>query len=189
MPRPPILPLIDWETVFRSGKSFPDWIGSAEFPDKAAQITAGLQALSLEPRVQGFMQHLDRPVRVLAIAEDWCGDVVRHVPALRALEMAGPDLEVRFITREQWPGVFARFLTNGGEAIPKFIFLNASWVECGHWGPMPDSCRELIARGKAAGDGAGARQRVAARYAADPLLREVIAELLHGIDIAATGQV
>jgi len=78
-----------------------------------------------------------------------------------------------------------RFLTNGGEAIPKFVFLNEAFVECGNWGPMPDACREVIARGKACGNIPAARRKVSAMYDADPNLRAVVTELLHLIDIAA----
>jgi hypothetical protein len=98
---------------------------------------------------------------------------------------AAPMLKVRIIARQQWPEVFVRFLTNGGEAIPKFIFLSDRFVECGHWGPMPEACRELIARGKACGDVAAARKKVAALYEADGNRREVVRELLRLVDVAA----
>jgi hypothetical protein len=96
-----------------------------------------------------------------------------------------PKLETRYFSREQAPEIVARFLTNGGEAIPKFVFLNDRFVECGNWGPMPEPCRELIARGRACGDMAGARQKVAAHYAADESKRSVIWELLRLIEIAS----
>lgn len=188
MPRPPVLPLIDWRSVFELGKPYQAWLAGSESPDKAAQIEADCQSLVLEPQTTGFLGSLSRKVRVVAIAEDWCGDVVRHVPVLRRLEEAAPSLEVRFITREDRPDVFVRFLTNGGEAIPKFIFLNEAWVECGHWGPMPEACREAIARGKAMGNGAGARKKVSALYEADPQRRMVVSELIRCLDIAAATQ-
>jgi len=81
--------------------------------------------------------------------------------------------------------VFARFLTNGGEAIPKFIFISEAWVECGNWGAMPEACRELIARGKACGDVASARRKVSALYEADPTRRLVVRELLHHVGVAS----
>ena len=186
MPRPPMLPNIDWKAVFDSGQDYAAWLSSAESPDKAHQMVDNLQALGLDPQIRGFLGALPRKVRVLANAEDWCGDVVRHVPVLRRMEEAAPNLEVRYISREQWPQVFLRFLTNGGEAIPKFIFLSEAWVECGNWGPMPGPCRELIARGKACGDAAGARRRVTALYEADPGKRMVLVELLHLVDITVS---
>jgi hypothetical protein len=186
MPRPPILPTLDWSAIFASGRTFADWLAAAEDPEKAQRMRDGVTALSLAPHETAMLAALARPVHVVAIAEDWCGDVVRHAPVLEVLARAGENLRVRYVTREQHPEVFARFVTNGGEAIPKFIFLNDRFVECGHWGPMPDACRRLIALGKACGDGATARQLVSARYAADPGCRDVVRELLDLVQIAAT---
>jgi hypothetical protein len=186
MPRPATLPLIDWKAVFESGLDYTAWLVAAESTEQRDKLEAQRQALTLDPTVAGFLATLPRKVHVVAIAEDWCGDVVRHVPVLQRMAEATPTLKVRYISREQRPDVFARFLTNGGEAIPKFIFLSDRFVECGHWGPMPEGCRELIARGKACGDVATARKKVATRYEADTARREVVTELMHLLDIAAS---
>ncbi|GLH71991.1 hypothetical protein GETHLI_04930 [Geothrix limicola] len=186
MPRPAILPLIDWKAVFGSGLDYEAWLAAAESAEQRDKLEAQRQALRLDPAVAGFLAALPRPVHVVAIAEDWCGDVVRHAPVLQRMAEAGPALKVRYIRREQHPEVFARFLTNGGEAIPKFIFLSEAFVECGNWGPMPEACKELIARGKACGDVASARKKVSARYELDSARREVVAELLRLVDIAAS---
>ena len=184
MPRPPVLPTVDWPTVWTFATGFEDWLEGAESADKAARINANLAAMTLEAPVQAYVQSLPRMVRVLAFAEDWCGDVVRHVPVLQALADASGMVKARYVTREQHPDVFVRFLTNGGEAVPKFVFLSEDHVECGHWGPMPERCRRLIARGKACGDVAGARKKVAALYAADPECHEVVRELVDLLGIA-----
>ena len=187
MPRPPTIPLLDWQAVFAAGKDHAAWLQAGESPANQAKMEELFQGLELDARIRHFLAELP-PIRVVAIAEDWCGDVVRHVPALRRLASAAPKLEIRFLSREQEPGLFTRFLTNGGEAIPKFIFLSETWVECGNWGPMPEPCRELIARGKACGKVAAARKKVAALYEADPGQRMVIAELVKLLDIAATNE-
>lgn len=186
MPRPATLPLIDWKAVFDSGQEYAAWLSAAESTEQAHEIEAQRRALVLDPTAAGFLATLPVPVHVVAIAEDWCGDVVRHVPVLQRMAEAGPNLRVRYISREQHPGMFIRFLTNGGEAIPKFIFLSDRFVECGNWGPMPEACRELIARGKACGNVAAARKEVSARYAQDTARQEVVDELLHLTDIAAS---
>ena len=121
---------------------------------------------------------------VVAIAEDWCGDVVRHAPVLEGLAYFAPDMQVRYIRRADHKDVFAWFLTNGGEAIPKFVFLNDKFVECGNWGPMQEECRRLIARGKACGDLSAARRKVKELYDSDPNCMAVQRELLDLIEIA-----
>jgi hypothetical protein len=186
MPKPPILPTINWKVVFDSGKTYSDWLSDGESPENQQKMEFIRNGLTLDPHVIGLLRAVPRAVHVIAIAEDWCGDVVRHVPVLQKLADTSSNLHVRYISREQWPDVFTRFLTNGGEAIPKFIFLSDKFVECGNWGPMPDMCRELIARGKACGDVPAARKKVGGLYEADHNKRMVVAELIHLIDIASS---
>ena len=186
MPRPATLPVLDWKAIFESGLDYGAWLTAAESTTQRDLLVTQHEALSLEPTVAAHLGALPRPVHVVAIAEDWCGDVVRHAPVLQRMAEAGANLKVRIISREQHPEVFVRFLTNGGEAIPKFIFLSERFIECGSWGPMPDACRELIARGKACGNVAAARKKVSVRYEQDAQCREVVAELLHLVDIAVS---
>jgi hypothetical protein len=186
MPRPPLLPTIDWRKVFDSGLDYKAWLAQAGKPENRDRMESKRQAQELGAPIEAFLRALPRTVHVVAIAEDWCGDVVRHVPVLRRMEEAAPSLKVRFISREQHLDVFARFLTNGGEAIPKFVFLSEQFVECGNWGPMPAQCRELIARGKAMGDVGAARAKVSAFYEADASCRIVVEELLCAIDVASS---
>lgn len=186
MPKPPILPVLDWRAIFDSGKEYAAWLGASENPENARRIASLQEELQLDAHVIGLLGALPRPVHVVAIAEDWCGDVVRHVPVLQRLAECAPSLRTRYITREQHPGVFMRFLTNGGEAIPKFVFLSDEFVECGNWGPMPDTYRILIARGKACGDVGAARKKIAGLYEADANCRDVIEDLLRLVDIASS---
>ncbi len=185
MPRPPMLRVIDWEEVLQSGQDFDGWLELAESDANHDAMLKTLSAITLEADVVQGLAALKRRVNVVAIAEDWCGDVLRHVPALQAMAEASEQLHVRFITREQYLDVFTRYLTNGGEAIPKFIFISDQFVECGNWGPMPYACRELIARGKACGDVGAARKLVSAAYDADPGLKIVVRELYALVQIAS----
>ena len=185
MPRPPLLRVIDWEEVFKSGCDFATWMDDAESEANRDEMAAALEKMKLDSPVAQGLAALKRKVHVVAIAEDWCGDVIRHVPALQALAEGSDKLLLSFITREQYLDVFTRYLTNGGEAIPKFIFLSDQFVECGNWGPMPEACRKMIARGKACGDVGAARKLVSAAYNADPGLKVVVGELFALAQIAS----
>ncbi len=185
MPRPPLLPLLDWPAILATGRPYADWITEGESPENRAKIEERRQNQRLEPPIEGLLQALPRTVHVAAFAEAWCGDVTLHVPVLQRLADATPNLQVRYLEREDSPAAFVRFLTNGGEAIPKFVFLNDQYVECGSWGPMPALCRKLIARGKACGNLDLARKKVAAVYESDPNRRMTIEELVRLIEIAS----
>ncbi len=186
MPRPPILPTLGWEAIWNSGKDYGAWLKEAEKPDHREQMEQARAALPVDRKTEAWLQALGKPVHVAAFAEDWCPDVVRHVPVLQRFACITEHLRVRFFKREEQPEVFSRFLTNGGEALPVFVFLSAAFVECGNWGPMPASCKEMIARGKASGDGARARELVAAAYAADPECLVVQRDFCRLIDIASS---
>ncbi|MFB0844472.1 thioredoxin family protein [Paenibacillus oleatilyticus] len=86
-------------------------------------------------------------LRCLILAADWCGDVVRNVPAVfRALEISGIPTEV--LIKEEHPDVMAQFLTGGGEAIPIVIFTDFSGFVLGHWGPRPANVQAVMTKFK-----------------------------------------
>jgi hypothetical protein len=183
------LPLLNWKGILSTGRTYGEWLTSSETPSHRDRIEKARSSLELPAEARQAMRAIKRDVHVVAIAEDWCGDVVRHVPALERLAEENPLVHTRYISRDQHLDVFARFLTNGGEAIPQFIFLSADLVETGHWGPMPAECRRLIARGKALNDISAARRKVSERYEADPHLHEVVSELVELFQTAAATEV
>lgn len=186
MPKPIELPLIDWKSVFESAKSYEDWMQEGEAPTNREAIRLIYEEQTYETELLNRLKALTKPVHVLAIAEDWCPDVVRHVPVLQKMTEYSPHIELRFITRSENLDIFMRFLTVGGEAIPKFIFLSEDFVECGNWGPMPKDCRDAIARGKACGDMGKAREIVFSLYFEDSTRAVAAEELLEHVEIAST---
>ena len=184
MPRPPILKPVDYKAIFKSAATYRQWLGKTEDRKNVRKMEKLRKELALEAGVQARLESLTRTVNVLVFAEDWCGDVHRHVPVLEKMASCTKRLKTRYVTREEQPEAFKRFLTNGGEAIPKFVFLNHKFVECGNWGAMPEECKRLISRGKAAGNVAAARERIAGIYASDPNCELTVREVLELLDIA-----
>ena len=185
MPRPPILPNPDRESIFNNGKSWNDWIQSPDEPEQAEKILSLYDTLSLDNETVARLSSLKEPVRIIAIAETWCGDVIKQVPLLmRMVEATEGKAQVRFIAREDSPDYFARFLTNGGEAIPKFVFCSEAFVEVGNYGPMPSTPRKFISMGKSIGDVGSARKLVGQFYEKDGY-SESTKELLELFELAA----
>jgi hypothetical protein len=189
MPQQPILPLIDWRSLFNAGKDWHRWLDAAEKPEHRAELLGSYGGFTPTPETVARLQALAKTVHIIAIAESWCGDVRRHIPVLQKIADAGGQVQVRYISRAQNLDVFTRLLTNGGEAIPKAVFLSRDFVETGNWGPMPENGKRIIAQGKAANDITGARKLVAAQYAADPQRRAAEREIIDRIEIAAAQQV
>ncbi len=189
MPRPPTLPVIDWNNVLESGKTWDAWLDGAESADQAARMRERFKSLPMPEECAAVISAITRPIHVLAIAEDWCGDVIRHAPVLARIADTNPHIQTRYISRADNPDVFARFLTNGGEAIPKFVFFNQNFVECGNWGPMQADCRLLVARGKAIGNVGAGREKVREIYQTDPACRTAFEELCALAELAGATSV
>jgi hypothetical protein len=86
-------------------------------------------------------------LRCLILAADWCGDVIRNVPAVfKALENSGVPVEV--LVQEQHMDTMDQFLTMGGRAIPIVIFTDTGGFVLGHWGPRPAYVQEVMTKFK-----------------------------------------
>lgn len=82
-------------------------------------------------------------IRVLILAAEWCGDVIRSVPVIfRALEVSGLTTEVLILEDHQ--DVMDHFLTMGGRAVPIVIFADTGGLVLGHWGPRPAHVQQLM---------------------------------------------
>lgn len=116
--------------------------------------------------------------RLLAIAEDWCGDASNTIPILAKLADQAPGLELRVIMRDQNPEVMDQYLTNGTRSIPIVIALNESFDEIGHWGPRPTELQAWVMANRGTVPKAELYPQVRKWYARDrgeTTIREVLA--------------
>lgn len=185
MPRPPILEPVNFEEIFNNGQEYADWLKGEDEAKNAEKMESLREAIEICPSNQSYLRDLRKSVKVIAFAEGWCGDVHRHVPVLIKMAQCSDQITVRFTSREASQEAFKRYLTNGGEAVPKFVFFNENFVECGNFGPMPLDYKKIIARGKAAENVKAARERVSKLYESDPNCEAEQAELLELFGTAA----
>lgn len=91
---------------------------------------------------RGFFKKFDADdVTCVAIAADWCGDVVRNLPVvLRLMETAGIPTEI--LVMEEHLETMDRFLTMGGRSIPVVLFVRENGDVVGRWGPRPSYVQE-----------------------------------------------
>jgi hypothetical protein len=93
------------------------------------------------------LRRLPKPLNVLALAEDWCGDVVANLPVLgRIAQASDGKLTLRVLLRDQEPGtvVMDEHLHQGQyKSIPTVIFLDQDFREVGIWIERPASVTRL----------------------------------------------
>jgi len=76
-------------------------------------------------------------VRLLVLAEDWCGDASNTIPHVAKLAEQAHCLDMRILRRDEHPEVMDRYLTGTARAIPVVIALDDQWHDIGHWGSRP----------------------------------------------------
>ena len=176
---------IDWKAVFLAGKNYVDWVRITKVLDNSVEMERARETLQIPPDWARQLRTLPREVHIVAFAEDSSVDVRRFVPVLQRMAESSERISIRYVSRESFPDIFIRYLTNGAESLPKFIFLNDEFTECGNWGPLPSECKTLIARGRACNNVSKAREKVTSRLAADSRSLLVMGELMELIQVAS----
>lgn len=85
-----------------------------------------------------------RPLRILVITEDWCGDALVGFPALARLVEDAPDVELRVFLRDANPDVMDRYLKRGlYRTIPVYVFFDERMTELGRFMERDDVVTEM----------------------------------------------
>jgi hypothetical protein len=141
---------MDFSALWNSALPYADFVAASDLKHRG--LWEGLYRLAKVPEwaVAGWDS---ARVRLLAIAEDWCGDASNTLPVLARLGELTPGVELRLIRRDEHPELMDRYLTNGSRSIPIVIALDEQFQEIGHWGPRPRVLQhwviEELARGRA----------------------------------------
>ncbi len=85
-----------------------------------------------------FFQTLAEPLNIVAIGEDWCGDVIANLPVLGQLVEQSPQLALRIFLRDENLDLMDQYLKEGKyRSIPVFVIFDQDFNELGHWIERP----------------------------------------------------
>jgi Thioredoxin len=130
---------------FESGLTYDAY--KAQMTRNREQVEQNEKDLLLTSEDVKAFRGLPQTINVMALAEDWCGDVVANLPVLGRLEHeSAGKLNVRIHLRDQEPGttLMDQYLNKGQyKSIPTFIFLDGVFNELGVWVERPDSVTKL----------------------------------------------
>jgi hypothetical protein len=120
----------------------------AQMTRNREQFERNEQNLALSQEDLTAFSSLPRPLKVLALGEDWCGDVVANLPILGRLARESGKLDLRVLLRDQEPGtqVMDQYLNQGQyRSIPVFVFLDEDFRELGVWIERPKTVTKVRA--------------------------------------------
>jgi len=95
------------------------------------------------------LKNLDKPITLLVLIESWCGDAAQSIPVFQKMIEHTPNINFRFLMRDENPELMDQYLTNGSKSIPKLIALDEQLNELGTWGPQPQFLKNWLKEHKA----------------------------------------
>ena len=86
---------------FEQGMTYEEY--KAQMTRNRERLDAAERGLSIDPADLAAFAGLKQPLNVLAIGEDWCGDVIANFPIIGRLAAESGKLNVRVFLRDQNP--------------------------------------------------------------------------------------
>ncbi len=130
---------------FESGLTYEQF--KAQMTRNRERFEANERGVPLEPEDLESFRRLPRPLNVLVLAEDWCGDVIANLPILGRIAAESGKLNLRVFLRDQNPDIMDQYLLRGQfKAIPVFVFFDDDFNELGCFIERPASVTELRAQ-------------------------------------------
>ena len=134
--------MLDFRTLWSNAKTYEQFLQEVE---KNVGLWEGVyRKASIPEWAADGLGQAGTELRLLILAEDWCGDAANTVPVLAKLGAEVENVDVRIIKRDENPEVMDQYLTNGARSIPIAILLDSEWNELGHWGPRPRELQQWV---------------------------------------------
>ncbi len=130
------------EERFASGFLWDDYMRNSE--KNLERFHENHDKFTLDEDDAGFFAAIATPLKVLILAEDWCGDVVQSLPPIVRMLEGSPSIAYRIFRRDENLDIMDRYLTDGSKAIPYLVFMDSGLNELARWGPRPKACQAIM---------------------------------------------
>lgn len=115
---------------FNTGFTYEEY--KARMSRNRDKLQAAEAAVHLGDEDLAAFRGLNGPIHVVALAEDWCGDVIANLPVIGVLARESGTLDLRVFLRDENRDLMARWLNQGKyESIPVFAFFDDRFTEIG----------------------------------------------------------
>jgi thiol-disulfide isomerase/thioredoxin len=129
---------------FAEGMSIKQFI--KEMQKNRELFEANYNDFTLNEEDEAFFRSLDSDLKVMVLAEDWCGDVLRYLPVFTHIAEVAPGWDVRVFKRDDNTDLADQCLKEGKyRAIPVFKFFDKDLNEITCFTERPAAVYEMEA--------------------------------------------
>ncbi len=130
---------------FNQGMTYDEY--KAQMTRNRDRLEANEGQVAIDPDDLQAFKALPQPLSVLALAEDWCGDVISNLPVLGRLAEESGKLNLRIFLRDQNLDLMDQYLKEGQfRSIPVFVFFDEGFNEIGRMIERPESVSAEMGR-------------------------------------------
>ncbi|PQO45501.1 thioredoxin family protein [Blastopirellula marina] len=124
-----------WPEIYSTGVSYDDFLAKYANDNQRQRWAQKRQTVVLHEAHQQLLAEFKRKMHVLCMAGAWCGDCVDQCPMFAVLEEASPNIEVRFVDRDDCDAGLKEWIkVCGGNRVPVVVFLNEDFQPTGMYG-------------------------------------------------------
>lgn len=123
-----------WQRSFDEAADYDTYLSQS--PERRAQRWVAM-AEKIPPLTSDEKRRLtgySRPLRVLLMSSDWCGDCVRQGPMVKRIVDACEDVQLRVVDRDANPALRDEVRIMGAMRVPVAVFLTEEFFEVGRSG-------------------------------------------------------
>jgi len=127
---------------FQQGLTYEDY--RAQMTRNQDRFIATEEGVNFQEEELAYFANLKEPVNLLAIGEDWCGDVIANLPVVGKLAEKVDKVNLRVFLRDENLDIMDQYLKEGEfRSIPVFVFFDQAFNELGHWIERPVKMTEM----------------------------------------------
>ncbi len=119
---------------FDMGRSYAEYLAEYASPGDLRIWTEIYQSTELTDDQLSTLRSFRRKMKVLCVCGTWCPDCSAQCPGMQKFAEACPQIDLRFIDRDEFTSTTEELTLCGGQRVPMTIFLSEDDYFCGVYG-------------------------------------------------------
>ena len=128
---------------FQQGMTFQQYLDQMKTNNE--RFLQYLREVKIRPEDRQALERFGKPLKIMVITEDWCGDALQNFPVFAKLVDGLPNVEMRVFLRDQHPDLMDQYLNQEiYRSIPVFVFFDEKMNELARFIERPPSVTEFL---------------------------------------------
>lgn len=128
---------MNWKEAFQTGLAYQEFLEKYGSPSDQSKWDFSLQAAVLTSDQKQLLSGFKREINVLCMSGAWCGDCVEHCPVFFRISQTIPNMNLRFIDRDQNQEVNEFLRICGAARVPQCVVMSEEFEPVRFLGDRP----------------------------------------------------